>query len=284
MKLLLKRIKIFILSQENILLRLSLFRMIFAGLLIFVIITEDSKFRYLFYFDNYYFKTSAWYAPYFDYWKGFNLFLVAVYFTGYFHQLTKILVAASMLPYLYYLDHHLVQVTEPIWFYSAYLPTFIIAQLFCKTDAYSWRLKPLSQTPLDSEMSPRPSDAFFLFFFQIYVINMFFQSAISKIFISSFAWFIEGRFIRIHTLISGTPLGIYITGHPLVFKAIGWMTFLFEFFGVIIYWVRPSFYGIAAIIFHLSTWIIMDINFIFMWPIYLPIFFKWKKLKEYISV
>lgn len=271
-------IKAKILSQKNILVRLSIFRMIFSLILLSEMISEKTTFQFMFFFDSRYYGLMTWFYPIFENWYNLNILLLGLNFIGYKNQYVKILMTCSLIPFLYLLSHHLSQVTNSIWYYSAFQPIFLFTQLFAKMDYFI--LGPKLKLIRTQDDSPSEYDFFFIYFCQLYIINMFFLSAVSKIVVSGIQWFWDGDFIKIHTLIAGSAFGVNLVRSPVALKIMGVISLIFELLGYFIYKLNMKVYAITAFTFHMLTWVIMDINFIILWPLYIPLFFDLNWIKE----
>ncbi len=270
-----------ILGQKNILERLSIFRMIFSILLLHTVISEKSTFKFIFFSESYYLDNIPWYYGVFEYWYALNIFLLILNFFGHYNKIIKRALALSLIPYLYLLNDHLSMVTPPIWFYAAFQPVFLFMQLFANTDFYKIgpTLKIIKNEPLKVDVNDYFTNAFFI----LYILNMFFISAISKTVVSGDFWFLTGDFIKTHTLLAGTTIGVSLVRTKFVLEFMSISTFIFELFGGIILICSKKAYALVAVIFHFLTWFIMDINFVLLWPLYIPIFLDLEKLKEFID-
>lgn len=275
----LEKIKGHILAEKNVLERLSIFRMIFSILLTLQLLDSRETFHFTFLYDHLYHNSLPWYYGFYDYWLDFNILLLLLNFVGYGNKIIKILLAVSLIPYLYIWNSHLYQVTDAIWRHTVFQPVFLFMQIFAKTDAIIFGR--MSFQPRQRSV-PSQYDYFLISFLQIYVINMFFVSSISKAIVDGPFWFWDGKLLKLHTLMTAPDFGIAMVRSEPILKLMGIGAFIFEFGGYFIFKFNKKLYAMTGIIFHLFTWIVMDVNFILLWPLYIPIFFdldwiaKWR--------
>ncbi len=281
MKKLIQQLNSYILNQRNVLFRLAIFRMIFSLLIIYEVLTNIDTLVFDSLLEFHYFGSPAWYEPFIEYWKILIVGLLTLNFFGFHKRWFRRLILITVLPYFYCFDFHLSSVTEPIWLYSVYLPVFLILHCFANVSAIKFSLP--FKVNINLNQPIKNFDYFILFFFQIYIVNMFFQSAISKLIVTDFSWFLSGQYIFFHTLLVTNKMSDHLILNPQYYKYLGVLTFIFEFFGILLFIKSRKLYGLVAIIFHLSTWIVMDINFIFMWPVYLPVFYDLDWLRRIIQ-
>ncbi|CAN5619547.1 hypothetical protein BH11BAC2_BH11BAC2_15840 [soil metagenome] len=115
-----------------------------------------------------------------------------------------------------------------------------------------------------------------LFLIQLYIGVLYFQAFLSKMIFAGMNWFIEGNTIRANIIFSGTEIGKQISIHSHLFAFFGICTMLIEFSILPLIFFRKYFLaGLLGILFHLSTWIFLDISFWFLWLLY-PILFLYE--------
>lgn len=171
------------------------------------------------------------------------------------------------------LNYYVTQFGTTYWITNTHLNFFTVALCF----------EPLcQQTKKEHEIA-----SFIIAFMTTYIAVLYFQAGLSKVVHGHISWFLDGKRILHETLLLGTPIGKWLTQWPWIFQLFGIGTGVFELilpFGF--FFKRTQVYVAAtAILFHLSTFIVMGISFWFLWALFPGLFFyKWIREKELILV
>lgn len=117
--------------------------------------------------------------------------------------------------------------------------------------------------------------SFIVAFMITYVAVLYFQAGLSKILLGGWKWFFEGKRIWTETLLLGTPFGKCLTQWIWIFQGMSIGTGIFELILPFFFFFQKTQRLVAAIaiLFHLSTFIVMGISFWFLWSLYLALFF-----------
>ena len=117
--------------------------------------------------------------------------------------------------------------------------------------------------------------SFILAFMIAYIAALYFQAGLSKLLLGGLNWFWEGKRIWTETILLGTPFGKWLTNWPWLFQGMGIGTGVFELILPLFFFFEKTKARCAAIaiLFHLSTYIMMGISFWFLWTLYPAIFF-----------
>lgn len=162
------------------------------------------------------------------------------------------------------------------WINNSHLNFFLIALVFCRADAhYSIRLHNSNKREIPEDDSAVKYASMALAFMIAYVAVLYLQSGVSKILHGGLEWFTTGQTLYVHTLMTGTPIGHYLTKYPILFQAMTLFTAMFELgsFPFFISTRYAKWAAAAAIMFHVGTCLVMGITFWFLWALYPPLFF-----------
>lgn len=117
-------------------------------------------------------------------------------------------------------------------------------------------------------------------FIELIIVMAYLQSFIAKTLASGLNWGLDGTVLQIGILRQGIPYGLFIANNVFLSKLISIVTLLFEF-SFISYFFLPrkmkKFLLSLGIVFHISTFIMLDIGFFHLWVMsFCIIFFAYK--------
>jgi len=143
---------------------------------------------------------------------------------------------------------------DGLWNYNAHLNFMLFALCFIRRSAETSRQ--------------------ILFGIYVIVALVYFQAGLSKLLHGGWEWMISGRTIRTYAVLIGTDLGRYLTGFPVVFKAMTLASVPLELMLGVAFLVprlqRPA--AMIAVLFHLGIYSILGISFWHLWIFY-PVLF-----------
>lgn len=259
----------FFFGNKNTLFRLGVFRILFSFIIIRFVLAEEDCLRFANEFNRGLFGRDLWYSGFLHQWVYLILFFAVLNLVGLFEKYSKWILFFLFIPFIYSFNFHLEKVAPPIWSYSTCIPFFFLAHLVSHNGA-------LSVDSIINKKEIQKSndlDSFVLSFFQVFILMMFFQSAVSKLIISGRGWFTDYKELYFHMALIGTDFGKSLLGHKQVITTLALVTGMFEFFGLFAFLWSRRFYAVLAFLFHFGTWLILDIDFYFLYPLYLAIFF-----------
>jgi hypothetical protein len=142
------------------------------------------------------------------------------------------------------------------WSYNVHLNLFV-ALLVCT----------------DTRHAPIERRSFALWFMQLYVAILYFQTGLSKLLHGGLRWFWEGETIYSNALLLGGERGAFIAQFEWLFPLFGALTALFEFGFLPAYLLglRRSL-CVAGVLFHVGIFLVLGISFWHLWLLYPALF------------
>ena len=263
------RVKKFYFENKNTLLRLGLFRIIFSIIIIRFALNEEDCLKFTLDFERKIFGDELWYSAFLHQWVELIIFFAILNLLGFYEKYIKWILFFIFIPFVYTFNFHLEKVAPPIWSYTTSLPFFFLVHLFSNNKALG-----IDSIFRNKEaLNGNDVDSLALCFFQIFVLMMFLQSGISKVMISGWNWFTNHNDLYFHTAVLGSDFGKMLLDHKSVIITLSLLTGAFEFLGVFIFLWSKRLYALTACAFHFGTWLVLDIDFYFLYPLYISIFF-----------
>lgn len=173
------------------------------------------------------------------------------------------------------LNYYTAQFTGLSWNYDTHLNFFAIALCAGRSGARGSLDGLLGWTRPASARDAQQA-SFLLAFMQLYVALLYLQAGVAKLVASGLAWFTRGVTPYYFTITSGTELGRYLTQWPWIFQVFTALGGLFELASLpLLLWRRTSrAVALAAMAFHLGTYLVMDISFWHLWALYPALFLR----------
>lgn len=159
---------------------------------------------------------------------------------------------------------------------NGHLNFFLIALCFAQTSYYSIDrfLSPQSlenRNPFSQKLS-----SFILVFLMGFIAVFYFQAGLSKLLKGGIDWFLSGDTVFIKTVLEGTVFGKWLTQWPWLFPFFSIYTGVFEF-GFFLFFFFPQthrYFVISAFLFHIGTYLVLGINFWFLWGLFPALYFS----------
>lgn len=267
----------FYFENKNASLRLGVFRIIFSLIIIRFVLNEEECLKFATEFEQRIFGNELWFSGLLHQWVRLIIFFAGLNLIGIYEKYIKWILFFIFIPFIYSFNFHLAKVAPPIWSYTTSIPFFFWAHLFSNNRALSL------DSVIQKKEPPKTNDmdSFVISFLQIFILMMFFQSAVSKVMISGWNWFTNHNDLYFHIAVLGTEFGKTLLVHKNVIIALSLLTGVFEFFGIFVFLCSRRLYALVALAFHFGTWLILDIDFYFLYPLYLAIFFDLDWLERY---
>lgn len=103
---------------------------------------------------------------------------------------------------------------------------------------------------------------------ELVMVLAYVQAFASKMLTAGFAWAAAGTTLQIGLLRQGMPVGEALAAHSVLMPILSWATLAFEFSFALYFLIPPRWrlaLLLAAVGFHLGTWITMGIDFSHLW-------------------
>lgn len=109
-----------------------------------------------------------------------------------------------------------------------------------------------------------------LWLMQGWVGLLYFQAGVSKLLLVGPKWFLTGQSLLVSLFRQETPAGAWLAQSPQTVRALAILVGLFElsFVALLLNRRLHAFLGLAAIVFHLATWVFLGISFWHLWILY----------------
>jgi hypothetical protein len=261
-------------DQPKALMRLSLLRILVVGicLIMLAIGPYDTTYHSLFASIMYKARFPFFFFPQLDqkieWLKIFSYSIGVCALIGYKTKLTLPLFTLSYCLLNYYI--HCFQ--EHYCMNHAHLNVALIV-LSLTSSSSRFSVDALKRNELNSTKEHEKA-SFALTFLGGYIAVLFFQAGLSKLIYGGIGWFLSGDTLYVETIFDGTDLGRFLTRFTWTFPILGIGVFFFElvFPFLFLFYRYHLIFGIILLLFHLGTYLVMGINFWFLWPLYIPLF------------
>lgn len=202
--------------------------------------------------------------------------LVAV---GFLTRLSCVVFAVTYFVFAYYAGHF----STELFSYITHLNFFAFALCFVDAERF-WSLDWVRAPARRDAPCPRARQeraSFALAFMQLYVVAFYVQAGISKLLVGGMDWLLTGATPYYGTIVSGTDLGLVLTGHPWLFPIISLSTGLFELGFFLILW-KPLrwIFAAGAIAFHLGILLTLNI-FFYQLSAIVPLLFLLERTRDH---
>lgn len=270
--------------QNNSIKRLGAIR-ISIGLISLIHLIGNFDFEFYKSFSIFFLKdhSTSWYIASTKY--GLDIIYFGAIFTGLLftlgigRKLVSIIYAILFIVLQYYTSRF----EFGIWSYNTHLVFFIAVISLSKsyhTNSFDRIFTHLSLKKNLSSLSERDIQfgSFVISFIQLYISFIYLQAGISKLTYSGFEWFIHGRTIQFFSLLSENSFSVFLSKYPTLFSFFGILSGIIEFSILPLLLIKKfKQICILTMLFHLGTWLVLDISFWFLWLLY-PSVFLYKNL------
>jgi uncharacterized membrane protein YphA (DoxX/SURF4 family) len=261
-------------SQPHALERISLLRVL-LGFVCFLLLIFGPYHRYYVDMATVIFKPNF---PFYgfpalgeNFWiiKGVAIIFSVLFTFGAFARFSCIMLTVSMSAINFYVmsfrESYAVETNHIIFFLLA----------LCLLDTAKYYSVDAKLTKKIIKKDDRELASFVLTALILYVGMLYFQAGSTKLINSGWQWFSTGYTIYVTAAIEGTKAGQYLTQFPSVFPVLGVLTALFEFsFLPLLMLPRLwPYLAVAAVCFHVGTYVVLGISFWFLWLLFVPLFF-----------